>query len=122
MSTAPVCHIPPVTPSTQPGPTPIPAIPPAQATIASLQNTVNQMRIVVMYLAGQMAQAGPQGKPGNDAKAKPARWTEANRTVETVRIFSPTDKSVFVDVEQINKLVMKDGVTGESWTWDRDRK
>lgn len=117
---APVCHIPPKTPNNQPAPVNLPAIPPAGNTIASLQATVNIMRQVIMLLAGQ------QGSPGQNGTSatppKPARWTEQSRQTETVRIFDPNDKSVFVDVERINKLIMHDGVTGESWTWNRQQK
>lgn len=120
----PVCHIPPVTITTaQPAPVNLPNIPPAGPTIASLTATVNAMRQVIIYLAGQRGPQGAQGKAGDAAKkTPPVRWSEAARTVETVRIFDPNDHDTFVDVERINNLTMKDGVTGETWTWDRDRK
>lgn len=121
----PVCHIPPKSSVTdQPSPQALPSIPPASPTIASLVNTVNQMRNVINYITGRQGPQGPQGKSSNNAKSKPSRWTEAARVVETVRIFQNNDpnSSNWVDVQRINGLTMKDGVTGESWSWDRDRK
>lgn len=123
-ATPPICHIPPVTPKTQPEPLAIPSIPPADATIASLQRSVNTMRLVINYITGRQGPQGPAGKAGDPAKPKPARWIEDGRVETVVRIFQNNDKTSqnWVDVKQINQLRMKDGVTGESWTWDRDRK
>lgn len=120
----PVCHIPPkVITTPQPAPLNLPSIPPAGPTLDSLMHTVNAMRQVIIILSGQRGAQGAQGAQGAAAKkTPPVRWSEAARTVETVRIFDPNDHTVFVDVERINNLTMKDGVTGEQWTWDRDRK
>lgn len=120
----PVCHIPPQTITTeQPPPLNLPSIPPAGPTLQSLTATVNAMRQVILFLSGQRGPQGAQGAQGKPAKKDPPqRWTESARTVETVRVFDPNDSSVYVDVERINNLTMKDGVTGEVWTWDRDRK
>lgn len=106
-SVGPVCHIPPEHDTLQPGPKNIPAIPPAGPTIASLVQTVNTMRQVIIMLTNQQARQSVQ------------RWTEANRTSSKVKIYDPNDKSVFVEVEQINSLTMQDGVTGETWSWKR---
>lgn len=126
MSTAigPVCHIPPKTITTvQPPPVNLPNIPPAGNTVASLQASVNAMRQVIIYLSGQAGPRGAQGAKGEAAKkTPPVRWSESARVVETVRIYDPNDNTVYVDVERINNLTMKDGVTGESWSWDRNRK
>lgn len=120
----PVCHIPPATITTpQPAPVNLPAIPPAGPSLESLVHTVNAMRQVIIFLSGQRGPQGAQGAKGDPAKKNPpVRWNESSRVVETVRIFDPNDHEVFVDVERINNLTMKDGVTGETWTWDRDRK
>lgn len=125
MSGAPVCHIAPVEVVTPHPPVNIPSIPPAGPTLPSIAASVNAMRQVIMLISGQYGNQGPRGAPGAAAqsrKAPPARWTESVRVVETVRIFDPNDHSVFVDVERINSLGMKDKVTGEMWTWDRNRK
>lgn len=112
-----VCHIPPVVPTnTQPGPNNLPSIPPAVPTIASLTDTVNRMRQVIMILTGQQGTQGPRGPAGKDNNAK-AKWSEVSRTVETVKIHNPNDKSQFIEVERINKLVMGDSSTGQTWTW-----
>ncbi len=114
---APVCHIPPTQPSRQPSPQELPSIPVAQANVQSLTASVNAMRQVINYITGRQGPQGPQGTSGSPSK--PARWTEASRSTGTVRIYNPDDKTQFVDVEQINQLTMKDGVTGESWSWNR---
>lgn len=123
-SVGPVCHIPPDTVIDQPGPIALPSIPPAQPNLQSLMNTVNQMRLVINYLSGRQGPQGPKGKSGDNAKAKPARWTEAGRVVEIERVYQNNDRSSpnYIDVQRINQLRMRDGVTGESWTWDRGRK
>jgi len=120
----PVCHIPPETTTTQPSPVGLPSIPPAEPTIASLVNTVNQMRQVINFLTGRQGPQGPQGKAGNNTKSKPARWIEQGRVVEVERVYQNNDPTSpnFVDVQRINQLRMQDGVTGESWVWDRNRK
>lgn len=120
-----VCHIPPRTITSQPQPVEMPSIPPVQPNIASLTATVNAMRHVIMILSGQQGTEGPPGRPGKDGKTKsdpPTRWAETTRVVETVRIFSPEDRSVYVDVERINRLVMSDKATKELWSWDRERR
>lgn len=117
----PVCHIPPVTTTTQPGPVSLPSIPPAQPTVASLTATVNALRQVVLFLSGQQGPRGLQGAPGQDAHARPARWTEQGRTTSKTKVYQNNDPSTgnFVEVEQINSLTMQDGITGESWRWSR---
>lgn len=120
-----VCHIPPRTITTQPSPVDLPSVPPAQPNLASLTATVNGLRQLVLILAGQQGTQGPAGRPGKDGKPKsdpPTRWAESTRVVETVRIFSPSDKTVYVDVERINRLVMSDAATKELWSWDRERR
>lgn len=120
-----VCHIPPVTITSQPDVVDLPAVPPAQPTLASLTASVNAMRQVILILTGQQGTQGRPGAPGRDGKGKsdpPTRWAETTRVVETVRIFSPDDKSVYVDVERINRLIMSDKATKELWSWDRERR
>jgi len=118
-----VCHIPPVTVTSQPDLIDLPSIPPASPDIASLTATVNSMRQVVMIIAGQQGVQGAKGARGKDGKRDPpTRWAESARVIETVRIFSPEDRSVYVDVERINRLVMSDKATKELWSWDRERK
>ena len=120
----PVCHIPPKNNINQPGPQNLPAIPPAQPNIQSLMNTVNALRQVVNQLTGRQGsqgpagQAGAQGKPGTSAKGT---WSEQNRQEETVKIYQNNDPSTgnYVEVKQINKLVMENKDTGQTWTWKR---
>ena|SRR5258708_5961759 len=122
MTDAPICHIPPVVPPSQPKPVALPSIPLAHDLHSAIA-AINAMRVTIMYLSGQRPAHNPQFTNNATSKQdKPQRWTENARVVETVRVFNPNDKSQYVDVERINQLTMKDGITGESWTWDRNRK
>ncbi len=120
-----VCHIPPVQPNAPKPTVNLPSIPLAQPNLASLTAAVNAMRQNLIFLTGQRGAQGPRGTSGSSSgsKSEPARWTEQSRVEETVRVFQNNDKTSpnWVDVKQVNKLVMKDGITGESWTWDRNR-
>lgn len=128
----PVCHIPPETTVTdQPGPQTLPSIPVAQPNIQSLQNTINRMREVLNYITGRQGPRGAMGEPGRPGqpgkpaeKSKPARWAETARQKTTVRIYQNNDKTSqnWVDVERITGLTMTDSVTGEKWSWDRERR
>lgn len=117
----PVCHIPPANTTAKPQPVDIPGVgPPAQPTLQSLQQTVNNLRQIIMFITGQQ---GPAGQNGSNAKSKPARWVEdkPSRVTNTVRVFQNNDTTSknFVDIETIDGVTMKDGVTGESWKWTR---
>lgn len=117
----PVCHIPPANPSTpQPSPKDIPAIPPpAQATLQSLQSTVNQLRQIIIQLTGQQ---GPPGAPGANAKSTPpGSFVQAKIVTKTVRIFQNNDPTSqnWVDVERVNSLVMNNNSTKATWTYTR---
>lgn len=46
-------------------------------------------------------------------------WNEVTRKVAVVRVFNESDRTQFVDVEQINGLTMKNKKTGETWVWTR---
>ena len=125
MSTVgPVCHIPPKTTINQPAPRPLPAIPPAQPTLQSLADTVNKMRQVILIITGQQGSQGrqgvpgPQGQPGTTAKGT---WSEKSRQEDTVKVYQNNDPNTgnYVEVKQINKLVMGNKDTGQEWTWDR---
>lgn len=122
-ASAPVCHVPPSTPAItpQPGPANIASVPPAGPSIASLVATVNALRQVVQQITGQSGVIN--NFTTQPSKSKPARWVEDARVVETERVFQNGDKTSqnWVDVERINSLTMKDGVTGETWRWDRNR-
>lgn len=123
-ATPPICHIPPVTPKTQPGPVNMPSIPPAGPTIPQLLATVNAMRQVIIILSGQLA-AGPQGPRGAQGAAGTSgakgTWNEQSRTTETVKVFQNNDPSTgnFVEVEQVNSLNMVNKDTGQTWKWTR---
>jgi hypothetical protein len=117
---APICHIPPVTTTTQPGPVNLPSIPPAQPNLASLAATVNAMRQVIMILVGDQGAQGRPGANGKDANAK-GQWSETKRVTQTVKVYQNNDPSTgnFVEVQQINQLVMGNKATGQTWTWNR---
>lgn len=123
---APVCHIPPPTteaenPTQGPGTTNrIAAIPPAQPTIASLMMTVNKLREVVNTITKD---PGIQNNFRTDNNNKRVQWVELSRQVEKVKIYQNNDTTSdnWVEVEQINRLVMQDKNTGQTWEWKRKR-
>jgi hypothetical protein len=124
MTNGPVCHIAPVQPNPGPSPISIPSIPPAKPTIASLTQTVNAMRQVIMILSGQQGTQGRPGAPGQQgASSNSAKgtWSEVSRNSSTVRIFqnNDTNSDNWVDVEQINSLGMENRSTGQMWNWRR---
>lgn len=117
---APVCHIPPTTPVSQPAPKFLPAIPPA-TDLASALAAINQIRNVIHILAGQQGNAGPRGASGKDGTNANAnvQWVEESRVEETIRIKNPDDPTQFVDVKRINQLKMKDQKSGQAWVFNR---
>jgi hypothetical protein len=120
MSNGPVCHIPPATTAAQtPDPQPLPAIPPAQANIASLTATVNAMRNVVLILAGLNGTPGPAGAKGKDAPA--GSWTQSDIQTSKKKVYQNDDPStgIFVEVLQVDRLVMKNDATRQTWTFNR---
>src|SRR4051812_41436011 len=121
MSDGPVCHIPPASTRVDPVPVGMPAIPPAQANLHSLVNTVNAMRQVIMILSGQQGTQGRPGAPGKDGKANNTKgtWIEHSRVMEQKKIFQNNDPSSanWVIVDRLNQLVMRNKDTGQTWSW-----
>lgn len=121
--TDPVCHVPPDSSAAQPGPQNLPGIPPPTASIASLLATVTALRHTMLIITGRQGVQGPRGQSGprgQDVTAK-GQWQEdkAARIVETVKIFSKSDPTNFVEVEQVNGITMKNKDTGQTWNWRR---
>ena len=121
-NTPPVCHIPPVPPRTQPHPINLPAIPPVtNPSLQVLANAVNAIRTVVMYLSGQQpTQGGGRIESPKNKEPKPTRWIEASRRTEDVTITDP-NSGASITFTRINQLTMHDHITGEAWTWNRER-
>lgn len=112
----------------------LPAMP--VATDDNVVQAINAIRNVVQQLgspntlprennnAGTRSQQ-PVNSRGNtkqnDQRAKPkkSRWIEKSRQKAVVRVYNPDDHDQYVDVEQINQLVMEDQVTGATWVWSR---
>lgn len=134
----PVCHISVNETIVQPGARHLPTIPPVNAgDLQSLVNAINAIRQMLNILTGQLAAQRPSvtvmqqpgSSPGSQG-ARPSnsqpghgnqqegRWVEANRATVTRRITNPEDPEQYVDVKQINRLTMKDTVTGELWVWN----
>lgn len=126
--TAPVCHIPPVNPTTaQPGPKALPGIPQPTPSIEGLLATVQAMKTIIERITNQNpldngTTNGFQRKPERDNQK--LQWIEQARVTERVKVYQNNDPSTgnFVEVERINKLTMADKNTGQTWVWDRDRK
>jgi hypothetical protein len=118
MSNAPICHIPPETTTTQPGPQSLPAIPVAQPNVQSLTAAVNAMRqLLIIYLGQQRGPNSTISSPRNNSGS----WQETNRVTEKVKIYQNNDPTTgnFVEVEQINSLTMTQKSSGQKWTWQR---
>lgn len=123
---APVCHIPPNTPPiTQPGPRAIGTIPDPGPTIESLLATVRALKLAIEKMSGQAR--FDNGTDGFGRKPDPnkgsSQWFERSRVEEKVKVYQNNDPSTgnYVEIERINRLVMADRNTGQTWTWSRDR-
>jgi hypothetical protein len=125
----PVCHIPPANTPGNPQPQNLPGIPGPvtppngpngqQDFNNAIAALLNALRLLLLQLANQQ---GTKGQTNNaTSKNQQGRWSQQERVTEKVRVFQNNDPSSqnWVDVEQINKLVMKDSVTGSQWTWNR---
>lgn len=120
----PVCHIAPKTVFTEKVPVPIPAVPPpAQATLQSLQQTVNTLRQIIIIITGQQGNNGqPQPRFGSiSTQAQPGgSFAQTSVTTKTKRIFQNNDKnsSNWVDVEYVAQLKMGNNSTKSTWTYN----
>jgi hypothetical protein len=118
----PVCHIAPVTTITPKVPVDIPAAPPpAQATLASLQQTVNTLREIIIITTGQQGwngQPGANGSPGQPAPGGSFKQTSV--TMQTQRVYQNNDPSTgnYVDVQYVSQLVMGNNSTKSTWTYN----
>jgi hypothetical protein len=116
MSTVgPVCHIPPATSASLPGPKNLPNVPPAEPNIQSLVATVNALRQLVIILSGQ------QGSGGSiSSKAPSGSWSQKSIQTETVKVYQNNDPSTgnFVEVQRVTQLVMGNNATQQTWTYN----
>lgn len=122
----PVCHIPPTNQVGNPQPKDLPGLPgpisPPGSTGNPTQDAFNNaLASLLNQLLAMLRQLAKQ-QPGqiNNVVVK-ADWEQSERVTEKVRVYQNNDPSSpnWVDVEQINKLVMKNGKTGEKWSWSR---
>jgi hypothetical protein len=116
---APVCHVSKDQVIVQPSPKQQPAIPHANDLASALAAIAALKKIVEGWTLPHPDnnEGGISGFKTNPSKQ--SRWTQANRTVERVKIFNPSDSSQFVEIDRINSLTMVDKVTGETWVWNR---
>jgi hypothetical protein len=118
----PVCHIPPGNSQGAQQPSDLPGIPPiAQQTLASLQNTVNQLRQIIIVLTGQQGARGPAGRNGANApstSAQASSFTQKSINTAKIKIFQNNDPTSgnFVEIEQVNSLVLANS-NGATWTY-----
>ena len=118
----PVCHIPPVTTITPKTPVAIPAVPPpAQATLASLQQTINTLRQIIIIITGQQANNGQPQQGTLNTQAQPGgSFAQVSVTMATQRVFQNNDPNSgnFVDVQYVQQLVMGNNATKSTWTYN----
>ena len=139
MANAPSCFVSVNEPINQPPGVRLPSIPQAN-DLQSALSAIGAMRELLNLLTGQTVQqrnqgqpgrAGQQGKagkPGDPAKPnknqdqqnKTGRWQEVpgSRVTQQVTMDS-TDGSVTFTFNQINRVLLQDSVTGETWLWQR---
>lgn len=131
--TAPVCRVQPKVVINQPTPVKLATIAPAQNNLESVVRTLNQLIQEFMKLAGQalereQAQINTLRSSVNQLARnarnqgpsdKNTRWTEIQRVTKKVKVTNPDDDSQFVEVKRIQKLVLKDKVTGEEWVFNQ---
>lgn len=126
MAKAPVCHVPPedVNIPQPPGSTlpPIPQATDLRSALAAIAALTQTIRIITNQIDNRGILNGFNRKP--DPNQPKPQWVEKSRVEDTVKIYQNNDPSTgnFVEVKQINRLVMVDKNTGNGWTWDRDRK
>ena len=122
MADAPVCHDSQDQVIGQPPAKELPSIPTADPSdLGSIVAAINALTQFVLRLAGQSGSQGAPGVPGQPGKAAPknkiGRFIEVGRATEEVQIHSKDDPEVYVTVKRINRLVFRDSVTGEIWSW-----
>jgi hypothetical protein len=108
----PVCHIPPQTIVFKPQPVAIPAVPPpAEANLASLQNTVNTLRQIILTITGQNGVNGQNGANGSSAPGGSFEQTQVQ--TQTVRVFQNNDPTSpnFVDVQFVSQVKFQNNAT-----------
>jgi hypothetical protein len=104
----------------QPAGVNVPSLSPVgEGDMDGLLRSHNQMIQYINRLTGNDGARGAAGQAGKNAKS--GRWKEVpgSRKTEKKKIYSKTDRSVFVEVERINAFTMKDTVTGNTFTWRR---
>jgi hypothetical protein len=124
---APVCPISKDQVINQPTTNNIPTIPLAY-DLASALAAINAMRQAIQVLGRQITINNTFVSPGrqggnNTSKSKPPSDGDFNevpgsRKTETVRITQANNPNNYVEVEQINSIMLKDK-SGETWVWKR---
>jgi hypothetical protein len=115
----PVCHIPPKNIAGNPQPVDLPGIAgPASPNVQSLTQVVNNLRQVILVLAGQRGPQGVPGAPGQSANAAQSSFTQKDIQTQTVKIYQNNDPSTgnFVEVQQVTSLTMG-AKNGATWTY-----
>src|ERR1700761_4003716 len=125
----PVCHLnpPAINPNTQPSnipgiPGPVPQTNNA-ATNDQLAALLNALRAAMLALLNQLNH-GNNAAGGVLQSPKPqqsAQWTQKSIQTSKVKVFQNNDptSSNWVEIEQINQLVMSQASTGQTWQWNR---
>jgi len=93
---------------------------PAAVDLPSALLAINQMRQIINFLVAPSV-TNLFGSPLLLNLQVPnirSNWQEIHRVSQVDRVYSPLDKSVWVDVERINSLTMKDQLTGNVLQWN----
>lgn len=143
---APVCHV--STDQIvfdQPDRVRMPSIPDAPTDLASALAAINALRLLVQLLSGQQSIAGPRGisgfvgarggggavgspggqgpkgAKGKDGKTPRFEEDQSQRVSKKKKVYQNNDNTSenWVEIDQINKVVWVDNVTGQTLVWSR---
>lgn len=122
---APVCVIQPTEPIQVPKGQQLPPIPIATNLLSAIQ-AINAMRQLIIVMLGQISPNG-QPTPGGgfssnlppDPKKANFKEVRAARQTTTMRIYDPTNRNNYVDVQQITGLTFIDPLTSQTINWQQ---
>lgn len=84
---------------------------------AIVQTQVGQNNTVTNPATNPGGGAGGSSSKKSNTDKKSSNFIEVSRKTTKTKITDPNDPSVFVEVEQITGLTLKQKSTGETWTW-----
>jgi hypothetical protein len=119
MAVCPVCNQSTSQVITQPSGLQLPSTQQPTQDLSSIVNSINALNQIVNGLSG--TQSGANGSVGSRPQEQ---WIQGSPDTEKVKVYSPDtdpknggDGSVYVTVQRVKSLTMRNTVTGEVWRW-----